>query len=288
MLAKKQTLKSSLFLALVLNFCVLSHAQDMPPNGYPKQLRDTVLQYTDHFYVGMEIGLGFNISPTATLKPNDRMETNAAPFDISDFSMFTPTKFYAGYSFKNHMFEGSLGMMKDRVNVSIMDSTGNNRAVDFKSSKSYATMSVRYFYRFPMRIPRLKLIMGVELGGAFSPKFLQPVTKFDIYDSTYLASASMLKERNFMVIMGLSGRMDIKVCKNVTVILLATMLGSPFRTTEYALDYSYPGVLVNNAQVVGSMLNINLNAGIKIDFFSHKNKRKTYDKYNIEDPFRDK
>src|SRR5688500_362247 len=139
---------------------------------YLKKTRDTVLMNTDHFYIGGEIGLGFNVGPTQTIMGGPRLETNAAPFNGYDFSMITPTKFFAGYAYKAHHFEGSVGLVREHLNFSILDSLGN-RVIDHNRSKTYATMTVRYFFRFPMKVPRMKFMMGAEIGGAYHPKFLQ-------------------------------------------------------------------------------------------------------------------
>jgi hypothetical protein len=254
---------------------------------YLKRTRDTVLMNTDHFYVGGELGFGFNIGPTATLLGGKQMETNVAPFELYDFSSITPTKLYAGYAFKSHHFEGSLGMMRERINVSIMDSLGN-RALDYHRSKTYVTLTARYFYRFPIRINRMKMMLGAELGLGYHPKFLQTKPGFAVYDSGYAMSTSLLQNHNFQLVLGISGRMDIKLFKNLTLTLVSTLLGSPLRGSEYALNYTLAGGTNHNAQVYASMLNINLNAGLKFDFFTHKKKKATYDRLGIEDPFRDK
>lgn len=275
----------SRLILIILPFSFL-HAQYVPKYKYSKKLRDTVLMNTDHFYVGGEIGLGFNIGPTATIAGGKYLETNEAPFNLYDFSLFTPTKLYAGYAYKNHHFEGSLGMVRERINVSLMDSLGN-RAIDYNRSKLFTTMSVRYFYRFPIKIPRLKMMIGAEIGSAYHPKFLQSQSHFTAYDSSYTMSASSLKDKDFQIILGITGRMDIKIFKNLTLTLVATMIGSPFKGSEYAINYTYPGSINSVAQVSGSILNINLNVGLKFDFYTHKSKKKTYEKLNIPDPFRD-
>ncbi len=254
---------------------------------YLKATRDTVLMNTDHFYLGGELGFGFNLGPTTTIQAGTRMETNAAPFEMIDFSVITPTKLYAGYAFKSHHFEGSIGMVREKMNISILDSLGG-RVIDYNRSKSYATLTVRYFYRFPIKIPRMKMMVGAEIGGGYHPKFLQSKPSFDISDTSYTFSTSTLQAHDFQLLLGISGRMDIKIFKNLTLTLVATMIGSPMKGTEYALNYTYPGSTNQTAQVYGSILNINLNAGLKFDFFTHKKKKETYDKLGIEDPYRDK
>jgi hypothetical protein len=242
---------------------------------------------TDHFYVGGELGFGFNIGPTATLLGGPQMETNAAPFEIYDFSSITPTKLYMGYAFNSHHFEGALGMVRERVNVSIMDSLGS-RALDYHRSKTFVTLTARYFYRFPIRINRLKMMLGAELGLGYHPKLLPSKPSFEVYDTGYTMSTSLIQNRDFQLMLGISGRMDIKLFKNLTLTLVSTLIGSPMRGSEYALNYTLPGGTNQNAQIFGSILNINLNAGLKFDFFTHKNKKATYDRLGIEDPFRDK
>ncbi len=261
-------------------------AQFTQSYAYLKKTRDTVLMNTDHFYAGMEIGLGFNVGPTQTIQAGNRMETNAAPFSMFDFSMVTPTKFFAGYAYKSHHFEGALGVVRDHMNFSIMDSLGN-RMIDHKRASMYATMTVRYFYRFPLRVPRMKFMMGVEIGGAYHPKFLKPQTSNTVNDSSYTMSVSALTPRDFQLVLGISGRIDIKIVKNLTFTLVGTLLGSPMNGTEYAINYSYPGIVNQTAQVRSTILNVNLNAGLKFDFFTHASKKKTYEKYGIADPFRD-
>jgi hypothetical protein len=255
---------------------------------YPKELKDTVLMNTDHFYVGAEIGLGFNVGPTATIQQGDRLSTNAAPFDVYDFSPYAPTKLFLGYAYKSHHFEGSLGMLRERLSVSILDGSGN-RAVDYHRNQTYASLTFRYFYRFPIRIPRLKMMIGGEIGGAYradSPMQEKSTTTFR--DTGYTLAPSITNVNNFQLVLGISGRMDIKLCKNLSLTLLATVLGSPLRGTEYMFNYTYQGSTNQTAQVYSSILNVNLNAGLKFEFFSHKKKRATYDKYGIQDPFRDK
>lgn len=254
---------------------------------YIKATRDTVLMNTDHFYIGGELGFGFNIGPTATILVGPQMETNVAPFEIGDLSTISPTKFYMGYAFKSHHFEGAFGMARERINVSIMDSMGG-RAIDYNRSKTYVTLTARYFYRFPITIPRMKMMMGAEIGIGYHPKMLPSQPNFTVYDSSYTMSTSSLQSRDFQLMLGISGRMDIKLFKNLTLTLVSTIIGSPMKGSEYALNYTLPVGTNQNAQVYGSVLNINLNAGLKFDFFTHKKRRETYDKYNIEDPFRDK
>jgi hypothetical protein len=253
---------------------------------YLKKTRDTVLMNTDHFYIGGEIGLGFNVGPTQTIQGGPRLETNAAPFGRYDFSMITPTKFFAGYAYKSHHFEGSIGLVREHLNFSILDSLGN-RVVDHNRSKTYASMTVRYFFRFPLKVPRMKFMMGAEIGGAYHPKFLQSQPHSTINDTSYTLGISTLSLHDFQLILGLSGRIDIKLAKNVTLTLVGTLLGSPMKGTEYAINYSYPGIVNQTAQVNGSILNVNLNMGLKFDFFTHESKKKTYEKYGIGDPFRD-
>jgi hypothetical protein len=261
-------------------------AQFVPKYEHSKKLRDTILMNTNHFYLGGEIGLGFNLGPTVTIQGGPRMETNVAPFGRYDFSMFTPTKFYAGYVYKNHHFEGAVGMVREKINVSILDSLGN-RAVDYNRSNLYATLTVRYFYRLPIRVPRLKFMIGAELGGGYHPPFLPSQPHFTFTDTNYTMNTSMLKSHDMQLIMGLNARLDIKVFKNLTFTLHASMIGSPMKGTEYALNYTTPGSTNYVAQVHGSILNVNLNAGLKFDFFTHKSKKATYEKYKITDPFRD-
>lgn len=259
-----------------------------PYTEYPKQLKDTVLMNTDHFYFTLETGFGLNLGPTVTTVPGDRFETNAAPFSLYDFSMMTPTKFNLGYACKNHHFEGSFGMMRERLNVSILDASGN-RAVDYHRNQTYAAFTLRYFYRFPLQIPRLKMMMGAEIGGAFRPETNMQEQSYTVYrDSGYSISSTTRFNHNYQLILGVSTRMDIKICKNLTLTLLATVQGSPLRGTEYIFDYTYQGSTNQTAQVHSTLLNLNLNAGLKFDLFCHKKKRATYDYYGIQDPFRDK
>lgn len=261
-------------------------AQFTQSYAYLKKTRDTVLMNTDHFYIGGEIGLGFNLGATQTIQAGTRMETNAAPFSMFDFSMLTPTKFFAGYAYKSHHFEGAIGIVRDHLNFSIMDDSGN-RIIDHKRATMYTTMTVRYFYRFPLRVPRMKFMMGVELGGAYHPKFLKPQTQYTVNDTNYTMAISTLTPRDFQLVLGISGRIDIKLAKNITFTLAGTLLGSPMKGTEYAINYSYPGIINQTAQVNSSILNVNLNAGLIFDFFTHVSKKKTYEKYGIPDPFRD-
>jgi len=255
---------------------------------YPKQLRDTTLMNTDHFYITLEVGVGFNLGPTVTDSPGDRFETNSAPFGLYDFSMITPTKFNLGYAFKNHHFEGSFGMMRERLNVSILDASGN-RAIDYHRNQTYGTVTFRYFYRFPMQIPRLKLMMGAEIGGGYRPTSdMQEKSYTVIRDTGYTFNSSTRWNHDFQLILGISTRMDIKVCKNLTFTLLATLQGSPLKGTEYIFNYTYQGSTNQTAQAHSTLLNLNLNAGIKLDLFCHKNKRATYDRYGMDDPYRDK
>ena len=270
-------------------FCLLPislHAQYVPKYEHSKRLRDTVLMNTNHVYIGGELGFGFNIGPTATLQPGSRLKTNGHPFSAYDFSLTTPTKLYIGYAYKSHHFEGSFGMVRERLNISITDSTGG-RVIDYNRSKTFATMTLRYFYRFPIRIPRLKMMMGAELGGGYHPKFLQSKPSFHNNDTSYHMSTSTLHSTDFILVLGLSGRMDIKIFKNLTLTLVATLIGSPMRGSSYAINYYYPGITNQTAQVYGSVLNINLNAGLKFDFFTHVSKKATYEKLGIPDPFRD-
>jgi hypothetical protein len=255
---------------------------------YPRQLKDTVLMNTDHFYLVTEVGLGFNLGPTVTTSPGNRFETNAAPFDLYDFSAITPTKFNIGYAYKNHHFEGSIGMLRERLNISLLDGAGN-RVVDYHRNQTYGSLTFRYFYRFPMQIPRLKLMMGAEIGGAFRPDNVMQEKSYSVYrDTGYVLNSYISEFHNFQLVLGISSRMDIKLCKNLTLTLLATILGSPLRGTEYTFVYSYPGSTNQTAQVYSTLLNLNLNAGLKLDLFSHAKKRETYDRLGIQDPFRDK
>lgn len=280
-----------IFFGIVILFLCFSFslsAQNFTPDyRTPKHLRDTVLMNTNHFYFGGELGFGFNLGPTATILPGTRMETNAAPFEIYDFSSTTPTKIYLGYAYKSHHFEGAVGLVREKLNVSIVDSLGS-RVVDYNRSKTYATLTARYFYRFPIKIPRMKMMVGAEIGVGYHPNIFQSITNLTNTDTSYTFTASTLQIHNFQFMLGISGRMDIKIFKNLTLTLVSTIIGSPLRGTEYALNYSYPGSTNQTAQVFGSILNINLNAGLKFDFYSHKNKKATYDRLNIEDPFRDK
>lgn len=278
-------LKPLLFIFLL--FPLFVHAQYTPKYEYAKKTRDTVLMNTDHFYFGGEMGFGFNIGPTATILAGNGMETNVAPFEMYDFSSTTPTKFFAGYAWKSHHFEGSLGMVRERINLSIMDSLGG-RAIDFNRSKTYVTFTARYFYRFPIKIPRMKMMMGAELGVGYNPNFLQSQSHYTVNDTSYYMSTSSIQNHRFQLMLGISGRMDIKIFKNVTIVLISTIIGSPMRGSEYAINYLTPGASNQTAQVYGSILNINLNAGLKFDFFTHKKKKATYDRLGIEDPYRDK
>lgn len=261
-------------------------AQYTPKYQYSKKTRDTVLMNTNHIYFGGELGFGFNLGPTATITGGKYFETNEAPFNIYDFSVITPTKFFAGYAYKSHHFEGAIGLVREKINISIMDSLGG-RAIDYNRSKTYASLTVRYFYRFPIKIPRMKMMVGAEIGGAYHPKMLQSQPHFTVNDTSYTMSTSVLQNHEFQFLLGISGRMDIKIFKNLTLTLVATMIGSPLKGSEYAINYTYPGSGNNVAQVYGSILNINLNAGLKFDFFTHKSKKSTYEKYKISDPFRD-
>jgi hypothetical protein len=280
--------RSCIFLVLLLIMVQLHvHAQYTPKYEYSKRTRDTVLMNTDHFYVGGELGFGFNLGPTATITPGTRMETNAAPFRSGDFSVTTPTKIYMGYAYKSHHFEGAIGMVRERLNVSILDSLGG-RVIDYGRSKTYATLTFRYFYRFPIKIPRMKMMIGAEIGGGWHPKLLQSKPQFSTTDTSYNFSTSSLQSSDFTLLLGISGRMDIKIFKNLSITLVATLIGSPLKGSQYALNYSYPGSANQTAQVYGSILNINLNAGLKFEFFTHKKRKQTYDKLGIEDPFRDK
>ncbi len=264
-----------------------TYAQYVPKYEYAKKIRDTVLMNTDHFYLGGELGFGLNLGPTATIIGGPRMETNAAPFEMFDFSLSSSTKLYAGYAYKSHHFEGAIGLVRERINISILDSLGG-RVIDYNRGKTYASLTFRYFYRFPIKIPRMKMMMGVEIGGAYHPKFFQSNPHFTINDTSYVISASLIKSHDFQLVMGISGRMDIKIFKNLTLTLVTTLIGSPMKGSEYAFNYSYPGSGNQMAQVYGSILNLNFNAGLKFDFFTHKKKKETYDKLGIEDPFRDK
>lgn len=266
---------------------LLVQAQFTTSFKYLKATRDTVLMNTDHFYLGGELGFAFNVGPTTTISAGPRMETNAAPFEMADFSVLTATKFYAGYAYKSHHFEGAIGMAREKINISILDSLGG-RVIDYNRSKTYATLTARYYYRFPIKITRVKMMLGAEIGVGYHPKFLQSKPSFDISDTAYTFSTSTLQTHDFQLMLGVSSRMDIKIFKNLTLMLVATIIGSPLKGTEYALNYSYPGSTNQTAQVYGSLLNINLNAGLKFDFYTHKKKKETYDKMGIEDPYRDK
>lgn len=262
--------------------------KDLTYIEYPRQLKDTVLMNTDHFYLTVEMGLGFNVGPTVTTSPGNRLETNAAPFDAYDFSMIAPTKFNFGYACKNHHFEGSFGMLRERLNVSLVDGAGN-RTLDYHRAQTYSSITFRYFYRFPMSIPRLKMMMGAEIGGAFRPDNPMQEKAYTVYrDTGYTFNSYIRETHDFQLVLGISTRMDIKLCKNLSLTLLATVLGSPLRGTEYTFVYSYPGSTNQTAQVYSTLLNVNLNAGLKLELFSHKKKRETYDRYGIQDPFRDK
>lgn len=254
---------------------------------YLQKTRDTVLMNTDHFYMGFEAGMFFNLGPTSTIASGPRIETNGEPFGLSDFNFLGHTKGFIGYAYKAHHFEGALGSMRDRVNVTLQDSLGNNK-ISMRSSRLYVTLSARYFYRFPIKIKRLKMMMGAELGGGFSPPFLQQGAQLSTNDTTYLMSASSLTDKRFQMLIGVHGRMDIKLRKNLTFVLMASVIFSPLRGSEYSLTYLYPGSTFQNARVAGSILNLNLSLGLKFDFFSHKKKKQTYDRLGIEDPFRDK
>jgi hypothetical protein len=275
---------STLFICILLSTTCWS--QFTKSYGYLKKTRDTVLMNTDHFYFGVEIGLGFNVGPTQTMAGGPRMETNDAPFSFYDFSMVTPSKGFVGYAYKSHHFEGSIGLVREHLNFSIQDSLGN-RMIDHNRSKTYATMTVRYFFRFPLKVPRMKFMMGAEIGGAYHPKFLPSQPHSTVNDTSYTLALSTLTPHDFQLVLGLSGRIDIKLAKNLTFTLVGTLIGSPMRGTEYAINYSYPGIVNQTAQVNATILNVNLNAGLKLDFFSHANKKKTYEKYGIGDPFRD-
>lgn len=268
-------------------FPLFLHTQNTPKLEYSKTLRDTVLMNTNHFYFGGELGFGFNLGPTATILAGKQMETNAAPFEIYDFSSTSPTKIYIGYAYKSHHFEGAIGMVKEKINISILDSLGG-RAIDYNRSKTYATLTARYFYRFPIKIPRMKMMMGAEIGVGYHPAFFQSKSTYTINDTGYTISTSSLINHDFQFILGISGRMDIKLFKNLTLTLVSTLIASPMRGSEYAINYTLPGSTNLTAQVYGSILNINLNAGLKLDFFTHKHKRATYDRLGIEDPYRDK
>jgi hypothetical protein len=262
-------------------------AQTIRTYEYIKATRDTVLMNTDHSYFGGELGLGFNFGPTATIVGGPQIETNVAPFNLYDFSIILPTKLFVGYAFKNHHFEGSIGFVQDRVNVSVMDSLGG-RAIDYNRSKPYATFTARYFYRFPIKIPRMKMMLGGELGLGYHSKFFQSKPNFTVNDSSYSLGSSSLQGHDFLLMLGITGRMDIKIFKNLTLTLVSTLIGSPMRASEYALNYTLPGGTNHTAQFSSSVLNVNLNVGLKFDFFTHKKRKQTYDKYGIEDPFRDK
>lgn len=270
----------------LLNFGSVS-AQFTNSYAYLQRTRDTVLMNTDHFYIGFEAGMDFNLGPTSTIVAGSRIVTNGEPFGMNDFNFLGHTKGFIGYAYKSHHFEGALGSMSDRVNVTLQDSLGNNK-IRMHSSRLYVTASVRYFYRFPIKVKRLKMMMGAELGGGFSPPFFQQGAQISTTDTSYLMSASSLTDKRFQMLIGVHGRMDIKIRKNVTFILMSSVIFSPLRGSEYSLTYQYPGNTYQNARVAGSILNLNLSIGLKLDFFSHKKKKETYDKYGIEDPFRDK
>jgi hypothetical protein len=281
-----------LYLVLFGITVVVAHSQYVSTDNtyieYPKQLKDTVLMNTDHFYLTVETGLGFNVGPTVTTTAGDRLETNAAPFNAYDFSMMSPSKFNIGYAYKNHHFEGSFGMLREKLNISIMDDAGN-RAIDYHRAQTYGSFTLRYFYRFPYQIPRLKLMMGAEIGGAFRPDNPMQEKGYTVYrDTGYTFNTYIREFHDFQLVLGVSTRMDIKLCKNLSLTLLATVLGSPLRGTEYTFVYSVPGGTNQTAQVYSTLINVNLNAGLKLELFSHKKKRETYDRYGIQDPFRDK
>ncbi len=264
------------------------HHDPTPYIEYSRELKDTVLMNTDHFYITLETGFGFNLGPTVTTQAGNRFETNAAPFDLYDFSMSTPTKFNLGYAYKSHHFEGSFGMMRERLNVSILDANGT-RIVDYRRNQTYGSLTFRYFYRFPIRIPRLKMMIGGEIGGAYRPDgYMQENAYSVIRDTGYTINGTNRTNHNFQLVLGVSACMDIKLCKNVSLSLLATLQGSPLRGTEYLFNYTYQGSTNQTAQVYSTLINLNLNAGVKIDLFCHKKKRETYDKYQIQDPYRDK
>jgi hypothetical protein len=285
-------------------FSLLAQQTTIPTD--PKALRKFkagVLNNTDHTYFGIEGGILLNFGPTNLNKgKHDYIEKGCIAFgqqESRDIGFLLNPRFFAGYAFKKHYFEGVMGGMNDRTNFCLKDSLLNN-ILSFSTFNSYSTIGFRYMYNYtPFKSNVIKMLIGPEVGyavrnlnannffGSLSFTTAPQIIYFDTINGTQV----QIQNNNMHVhqfYVGINSRFDFKVKKNLTIFINGLFQAIIQNGEMYRTSLKFPGGTEYVAVPAGSGINMNFNAGLKFDFFSSKKKRETYDKLGIEDPFRDK
>lgn len=283
------------------------HAQQTTIPTDPKALKKfkaRVLNQTDHGYFGVEGGITFNFGPTNVRNgKHDYIEPINNSLASGNVGFVNYPRFFAGYAWKKHYFEGVLGSMGDRTRFLLKDSLMND-LYKFSTENTYGTISFRYLYNYtPFKSNVIKFLIGAEVGyairalvvgtpgtgmggGIFNP---QPYSVVSFVNNDgYFVEIQNNQMHIHQFFVGVNSRIDFKIKKNLTMFLNGTFLSIIQNGEMYRTTLRFPGGTEYVATPAGSGLNMFLNFGMKFDFFASKKKRETYDKLGIEDPFRDK
>ncbi len=308
-------LKTRIFLSLLININLIAYTAlfgqqtiTIPTDPIAlKKFKAWVLNHTDHGYFGVEGGITFNFGPTNVRNGNhDYIEPINNSLALGNIGFVNHPRFFAGYAWKKHYFEGVLGSMSDRTRFLLKDSLMND-LYKFSTENTYSTISFRYLYNYtPFKSNVIKFLIGAELGyalrsiivntpgggsgggggGIFNP---QPYSVVSFVNNVgYFVDIQNNQMHVHQFFVGVNSRIDFKIKKNLTMFLNGTFLSIIQNGEMYKTTLRFPGGTEYVAIPAGSGLNMFLHYGIKFDFFTSKKKRETYDKLGIEDPFRDK
>lgn len=245
------------------------------------KLKKRVLNNTDHSYFGFEIGMLLNMGSTTCITPGFEGNLNndavwEMPLDYVPAQNF---KLFAGYAHKNHRFEVGFGALKGKIRVQ-----------DYGYLTHFGNLTLRYYYGLPIKSNIFKLLVGPEIGFAFrmpidgldsAPYVNYYIQQGNYYPLTGIAGGSPFFKMSF----GINARLDIKLAKNLTFIF-QTNLGTAVPNGAYFRFSPNPGFPQFDSEYKNSIINLNINVGLKFDFFSEKNKQKTYDALGIKDPYK--
>lgn len=248
-----------------------------------------MLEDVDHGYIGIQDGIGLNIGGSKITNGDqsiELIEPNTVSLDFNrGISFIGTTKLFIGYSYKKHKFETTLGFILDRVNFTALNQF-KLPFVRYHFEHRYTTLGLRYYYEIPEKIKGMKLLAGVEAGVAFRGKL--PIIESFNDGNGNIISIGNKNIHLTQFYMGIHPRMDIKIVKNVSLVLQSSVLFMFQYGELYDLSYVIVGdPVVKNFTIASSVINLNFHAGLKFDFYSHKTKLNHYKKLGVKDPYSD-
>jgi hypothetical protein len=264
-----------LILFLAMSISQISFSQfNLRPNTKKeqRQLKNPVLNHTDHGYFGMETGLLFDFSQSKANDPSYASDVDNKYIGAFQFD-FLPTyngRIFAGYRYKSHCFELGVAGLHSRSKT-----TDGNKAI-----KYFGTLLFGYYYKLPIKSDFYNLLIGPEIGWAFG--FAGDYIRWEEHGFPPPELEIYATQQHFLY--GLSIRNEFKLSKRLNFFSQVSGTFVTPMSAKYMTSWGPSGPSYTTLNVIP--INFVISFGLKFDFYSKKKKQQTFDQLGIEDPYK--